>query len=88
LEAEKQNMKALLKDEFGLFKKDDSVGPYKEKQSTGEATITIDWEEDNGPKSNSGEEKKPAPKPAEKTGDSEKPADKKKKTPKWLEEKE
>ena len=88
LEAEKQNMKALLKDEFGLFKKDESVGTYKEKNTGGDATITIEWEEEDASKSTSGEEKKPAPKPVAKPVETEKATDKKKKTPKWLEEKE
>jgi hypothetical protein len=83
---EKQNMKSLLKEEFGLFKKDEAVGPYQEKKSsTGDANITIDWEEENGSKS---EEVKPQQKTTE-TKKQETPSvdSKKKKTPKWLEEK-
>jgi len=87
MEAEKQNVKSLLKDELGLFKKDASVGAYKESPaSTGNATIQVEWEEEN--KSN---QTLPTEKPQAKTNDkpaeAEKPSDKKKKTPKWLEEK-
>jgi hypothetical protein len=86
MEAEKQNVKALLKDEFGLFKKDDSVGKFKEaSSSSGESTITVDWEEGNSGKQS--EEQRPASKPKDKPTDASVSPDKKKKTPKWLEEK-
>lgn len=87
MEAEKDNVKALLKDEFGLFKKDASVKGYKENKSTpSESTMTVDWEEN-------GTEKQQTPpksttKPSDKSTDAQTPAEKKKKTPKWLEEKE
>ncbi|MFP5470543.1 MAG: hypothetical protein ACLGGV_03030, partial [Bacteroidia bacterium] len=43
-EQEKQNVKAILKDEFGLFKKDTTllVKPQEEQQK---AKFLIDWEE-------------------------------------------
>jgi hypothetical protein len=87
MEAERQNVKALLKDELGLFKKDASVGNYKEgdKKDT-EATITVDWEENNAGDSPPPKEKERV-KSDVKTAEPEKPSDKKKKTPKWLEEK-
>ncbi len=87
LDAEKQNMKALLKEEFGLFKKDESVGTYKEKEDDNRATITVDWEEGNN-KPTPEENRNSAPKPAVKSAESDKQTEKKKKTPKWLEEKE
>jgi hypothetical protein len=91
MEAEKQNMKALLKDEFGLFKKDDSVGGYKENsQNTGGSTISVEWEENdvkpNQPDNSKPKQKQVAPeKQTEKQSD--KQPEKQKKTPKWLEEK-
>jgi len=87
MEAEKQNVKALLKDELGLFKKDGSVGNYQEgAQPNKDATITVDWEENN-PQQAPDKMKRDDAKPATKTTEAEKPSDKKKKTPKWLEEK-
>jgi uncharacterized protein involved in outer membrane biogenesis len=86
MEAEKQNVKALLKDEFGLFKKDESVGKFKEaNSSSGESTITVDWEEDNSGKQSI--EQRPAPKLKDKPTEATQSPEKKKKTPKWLEEK-
>jgi hypothetical protein len=88
MEAEKQNVKSLLKDELGLFKKDASVGSYKESPaSTGNATIQVEWEEENKPTPAPTTER-PAAKTTAKPAEAEKPSDKKKKTPKWLEEKE
>jgi hypothetical protein len=87
MEAEKQNVKALLKDELGLFKKDGSVGNYQEgAKPNKDATITVDWEENN-PQQAPEKMKRDDAKPATKTTEAEKPSDKKKKTPKWLEEK-
>ena len=87
MEAEKQNVKSLLKDELGLFKKDASVGAYKESPaSTGNATIQVEWEEENKTNQTLPTEKPPA-KTNDKPAEAEKPSDKKKKTPKWLEEK-
>ena len=83
---EKQNMKSLLKEEFGLFKKDESVGAYQENSAkSGDATITIDWEEENNA---APAENKTDTKPKEVKKQQTPPVDdKKKKTPKWLEEK-
>ncbi len=89
METEKQNVKALLKDEFGLFKKDETVGGYKQAESSaGQSTITVEWEED-------GKKVESPPSPNTSTKDQDKKAEpektlpeKKKKTPKWLEEKE
>lgn len=47
---EAQNVKALLKEEVGIFKKDETVGDYQEKTSETKATITI-VSEDEDPKS-------------------------------------
>jgi uncharacterized cupredoxin-like copper-binding protein len=84
--AEKQNMKALLKEEFGLFKRDNQVGSFKETTSSKETTTTIQWDDFDAPKENEPQQPKspektptPAPPPTK-----EKP----KKTPKWLQEKE
>lgn len=88
MQQEKQNMKSLLKEEFGLFKKDESVGPYKESESPkSESTISVEWEETDAPAKTSSPEK-PAPKKSDPPKKETEPADaKKKKTPKWLEEK-
>jgi len=88
MEAEKQNVKALLKDEFGLFKKDSSVGSFQDaKPDKNNSSITVEWEE-----AETGEQKldkqTATPKPAEKKVELDKTTEKKKKTPKWLEEKE
>lgn len=44
MQTEKQNVKALLKEEFGLFKKDNTVGAYKEKTTTTGSTSTLEWD--------------------------------------------
>jgi len=89
MEAEKQNIKALLKDEFGMYKNDESVGGYKEvKSSAGQSAITVEWEED-GKKVESPPAPNTSTKDQDKKAEPEKTApEKKKKTPKWLEEKE
>lgn len=91
LQQEKQNVKGLLKEEFGLFKNDASVGGYKESsdQQPG-STITIEWE---GDQQTEQQDAAPAQKPTDKRIEDKKPQPqptdpKKKKTPKWLEEKE
>ena len=72
-----------------MYKNDDSVGGYKEvKSSAGQSAITVEWEEDGNKV-----ESPPAPntstKDQDKKAEPEKTApEKKKKTPKWLEEKE
>jgi hypothetical protein len=88
MEAEKSNVKALLKEELGLFKKDESVGEYKnETPEKEESVISVEWNDGDEPKSPQ-PERKPSERPKEKTVTGEKPTEKKKKTPKWLEEKE
>ena len=87
MEAERQNMKALLKDELGLFKKDASVGNYQEgTEKNNNATITVEWDENTSGETPVQKPKDPV-KPAAKAIESEKPSERKKKTPKWLEEK-
>jgi hypothetical protein len=87
MELEKQNVKALLRDEFGLYKNDASVGGYKEgAQPSNDATMTIEWEENDAP-NNKEQTPKNAAKPAERPAEKSVTSDKKKKTPKWLEEK-
>ena len=90
MEAERDNMKALFKDEFGLFKKDHSVGKYKENaEGPGKSTITVEWEEQNGEENQ--QQPSPAVPPKNKKDEpvaTDKATEKKKKTPKWLEEKE
>jgi len=84
MQVEKQNMKALLKEEFGLFKRDNQVGAFKETIAPKETTTTIDWEgfdtkqEENLPK------EKDKPNNTSPIAPDTKP----KKTPKWLKEKE
>ncbi|HEY8404505.1 MAG TPA: AsmA-like C-terminal region-containing protein [Flavobacteriales bacterium] len=84
-QAEKQNVKALLKEELGLFKKNKDVGSYKEEpeQKPG-SKMTIEWEDaDPAPKN------QPTPPVKQQTSEPQKTADdKKKKTPKWLQERE
>jgi len=83
MEAEKQNVKALLKQELGLFKKDASVGTYTEKPEEGGARTTIEWEGSVTPT-----EEKPTPKKKKQAVvEEEAPKDPNKKVPKWLQEK-
>jgi hypothetical protein len=87
LQQEKQNMKALLKEEFGLFKKDNQVGAFKEAQTPKETTTTIQWEDFDPPAQDDERSLAPDKRPKEKQ--SPPPADTKpKKTRKWLQEKE
>jgi len=89
--AEKQNMKALLKQEFGLFKNDNTIGAYQEKPAVQESTTTIQWEESD-PAAPVEQEEKPKPKLSQpetpKGQDNSKETAKGKKLPKWLQEKE
>jgi hypothetical protein len=88
MEAEKSNVKALLKEELGLFKKDDSVGEFKNEPTNEEETImSVEWD-DGGQYNKQEPERKPVVKQNEAPATKEKPTEKKKKTPKWLEEKE
>ncbi|MBL7942213.1 MAG: hypothetical protein JNM00_05580, partial [Flavobacteriales bacterium] len=77
LEAEKQNVKALLKEEFGWFKRDSLTTPYHDASKVTGTTVTVEWEESPKP-AEVKPEKKEVPKPAET----------KKKVPKWLQENE
>lgn len=89
IQNEKQNVKALLKEEFGLFKNDASVGSYKEKEQTRQSTTTIEWEGYQSTTTSSGTKPTPVPnkpsKPAENTPSEDKAP--KKKVPRWLQEK-
>ena len=88
MEAEKSNVKALLKEELGLFKKDETVGEYKsETTDQEESVISVEWNDGEEPPKPQ-QERKQVDKPKEKPVTSDKPTEKKKKTPKWLEEKE
>lgn len=86
---EKENVKAILKEELGIFKKDKTIGSSKTKPSetkpTG-TTTTIEWGDmDEKPattKKNNSPTSEPTETPAQKQ---EEPT--KKKTPKWLQEK-
>lgn len=83
---EKNNVKALLKEEFGLFKQDASVGGYIATPEKKETITTIEWEElDSAPKK---EETKQEERPKLQDASVEKKDDKQKKLPKWLQEKE
>lgn len=46
-EKEKQNVKALLKEELGLFKGDDTVGDYPAPKDNFSATVTISLDDDS-----------------------------------------
>jgi uncharacterized protein involved in outer membrane biogenesis len=85
MQQEKENVKALLKEELGLFRKDASSQGYKENVNEVGTTITVDWGDDV-PAKKEPEVIQNNTKPVQE----EKPAEsgKKKKVPKWLEEKE
>jgi uncharacterized protein involved in outer membrane biogenesis len=87
---EKQNVKALLKQEFGLFKKDDSVGTYKKDESKPGSTMTINWEESDqsaAQEENTVSSPKPKDPEVKKTVDNSTTTKSGKKLPKWLQEK-
>jgi hypothetical protein len=83
---EKQNVKALLKEEFGLFKRDSGVGAYKETKTTAAAGSTqVEWSEFDDAKSETElKTESPKKKVEPSTSTTDKPT---KKVPKWLEEK-
>lgn len=71
---EKQNIKSLLKEEFGLFKKDTSL--HSSATKVVEPTFEIEnWEENDDPENNASEQEEIEQKTKPK---------KEKKTPKWL----
>jgi hypothetical protein len=82
MEEEKKNIKALLKEELGMFKKDADVGTYKPETTPTGSTTTIEWEEFDNKEEKPTEErvkvKKTTKEPAEGAP---------KKVPKWLQEK-
>lgn len=45
LKVEKQNLKSILKDEFGLFKKDSTLGNKENVKKEDQAKFKINWEE-------------------------------------------
>lgn len=45
LKVEKQNLKSILKDEFGLFKKDSTLGSKENVKKEDQAKFKINWEE-------------------------------------------
>ncbi|MCC6601020.1 MAG: hypothetical protein IT223_10150, partial [Crocinitomicaceae bacterium] len=86
MEVEKQNVKSLLKQELGLFKGDNTIGKYVEKEEPRGSTTTIQWEEfDQKPTENTTS-------PEKKTIEEKRPAagekNNTKKLPRWLQEKE
>jgi hypothetical protein len=88
--AEKNNIKALLKQEFGLFKKDQNVGTYQEEKAAPQTTTTIQWDENDASQTPEQEEKAAPVKLENETKKTETPKETKngKKLPKWLQEKE
>jgi hypothetical protein len=89
MQAEKQSVKTLLKEEFGLFKKDNSVGTYKEKPATTSSTATLEWD---GFDNKEAEKKTTSTTTSTKTEENKTPpanttAPPKKKVGRWLEEK-
>jgi uncharacterized protein involved in outer membrane biogenesis len=86
LQQEKQNVKALLKEELGLFKRDSNTRKYEEPEPQKGTTVTVQWDDEVQPEQIQNKEQttskqenvKPPP-----------PDDgKKKKVPKWMQEKE
>ena len=88
IEAEKANVKALLKEELGLFKKDKNVGSYKQEAAPGGSTISLEWEDNDQPVKSDSDNQIPNNKKETKKEDPIVPDKPKKKVPKWLEEKE
>jgi len=87
-QTEKENVKALLKEELGLFKKNKNVGTYKDESVQGKSTTTtIEWEGADDKKTTTSKQEE---RPAVKKSGSNTPKEEgpKKKTPKWLQEKE
>lgn len=83
---EKNNVKALLKEEFGLFKQDATVGPYVATPEKKETVTTIEWDElDKAPEQEPSKEEK---RPKLEDATAPKKDEKQKKLPKWLQEKE
>lgn len=58
MEKEKGQFKAILKEEFGLFKNDDSVPQVEPKQDQPKTKVTVDWGDDEV-KPETGKEKTP-----------------------------
>ncbi len=88
-QAEKENVKALLRDELGLFKKNKNTGAYKEEPVQGKTTVTtIEWgDADDNKTISPKQEEKPSVKKSEPATPKQEDGTKKK-TPKWLQEKE
>lgn len=85
---EKNNVKALLKEEFGLFKKDQGIGPYVEQPLRKESVTTIEWEElDDKDKAEKGEKEEERHK-LEDASDTKKEKKEDKKLPRWLRDRE
>jgi uncharacterized protein involved in outer membrane biogenesis len=82
---EKESVKALLKQELGLFKNDANVGTYQEQPQKKETTTTIEWEEFDGEKKDAPSQED-TPKTKLKDASDTKSKDGKK-VPKWLQEK-
>jgi uncharacterized protein involved in outer membrane biogenesis len=87
---EKRNVKALLKQELGLFRNDPNVGTFvPEKEEPNGATMTIEWEDGpSSPPAPVNQKEAPAAASQEKKTTTESPSAPKKKLPKWLREKE
>ncbi|MFM9983896.1 MAG: AsmA-like C-terminal region-containing protein [Flavobacteriales bacterium] len=84
LAVEKQNVKALLKEEFGMFKKDNGVGTYKEKTTPVQSSTSIQWDGFDAAEEPERPVKEEKRAPAETTPPPPKDG---KKVPKWLKEK-
>lgn len=90
--AEKNNIKALLKEEFGLFKNDSDVGTYTPDAPKQQSTTTVTWDENDVVPAENKEEKSKDEKiklqdEGSVEGENAKTNKKGKKLPKWLQEK-
>jgi uncharacterized protein involved in outer membrane biogenesis len=87
---EKRNVKALLKQELGLFRNDPNVGTFvPDEEEPNGATMTIEWDDEPSSLPNQVIQKEaPSPASEEKKTTTESPSTPKKKLPKWLQEKE
>jgi len=69
LKVEKQNLRSILKDEFGLFKKDSTLNKKDAGKKEDETKFKINWEESDKPAANAGKGASKELKPPKKEAD-------------------